>query len=55
MTITNDIIMMGVNIIIILGVFLRLENRLTKLETTQDLLVKLLIKDGMIDRRGSDS
>jgi hypothetical protein len=46
--------MMVVNIIIILGVFLRLENRLTKLETTQELLVKLLIKDGMIDRRGSD-
>jgi hypothetical protein len=54
MNISNDIIMMVVNIIIILGVFLRLENRLTKLETTQELLVKLLIKDGMIDRRGSD-
>lgn len=54
MTITNDMIMMVVNLILILGVFLRLENRLTKLETTQELLVKLLIKDGMIDRRGSD-
>jgi len=32
----------GMNILTALGVFIRLENRLTKLETSQELLFKLV-------------
>jgi hypothetical protein len=45
MTLTNDTLMIIVNLIIIVGIAIRLENRLTKLETSQEMLLKYLIRD----------
>lgn len=51
MMLSNDILMMIVNLIMIVGIAIRLENRLTKLETAQELLLTYLVKDGKIERR----
>jgi hypothetical protein len=51
MNITPEMVAVIVNIMVLVGGFLKLESRLTKLETTQKLMVDGLIQTKQLDRR----
>lgn len=50
-TLTPEIMGIIANILLVVGGFIKLESRLTKLETTQHLLLNGMIDTGEIERR----
>lgn len=50
-TLTPEVIGIVANIVILIGGFLKLESRLTKLETTQTLMLDGMINTKQVDRR----
>lgn len=50
-TLTPEVMGIIANIMLVVGGFIKLEKRLTKLETTQDLLLNGMISSKQIDRR----
>ena len=50
-TITPELIGLIVNIVALIGGFVKLESRLTKLETTQELMLQGMIKTKILERR----
>lgn len=46
MQFTPELIGMVANFVMLVGIFVKLENRLTKLETTQDIIMRSFIKIG---------
>lgn len=53
LTITPELIGLLVNIVALIGGFIKLESRLTKLETTQELMLEGMIKTKQIERRSN--
>lgn len=53
LTLTPELVGLIVNIIALIGGFIKLEARLTKLETTQELMLKGLIETQNIERRAT--
>lgn len=51
MMITPELIGLAVNFVGLVGLFVKLEARLTKLETTQDLIMQNFINIGAVNRR----
>lgn len=52
MHINLEMIMIVANLLGVIGVFLRQENRMTKVETTLDLITRGLINAKVLERRG---
>jgi hypothetical protein len=53
LTITPELIGLLVNIVALIGGFIKLESRLTRLETTQNLMLKGLIDTKQVERRAN--
>lgn len=51
MTISPELIALICNLIVIVGVFTKLERRLTKLETVQELILNNMVSVGIVERR----
>ncbi len=50
-TLTPEVMGIIANIMLVIGGFIKLEKRLTKLETTQELMLDGMIQTKQVDRR----
>lgn len=55
MNLSPEVVAMVAQLVAIIGGFLKLEGRLTKLETTQNLMLQGMIKNKSLERRESDN
>lgn len=55
MNVSPEVVAMIAQLVAIVGGFLKLEGRLTKLETTQNLMLQGMIKNKALERRENDT